>query len=205
MFGWLKEKLNSIPGTVAARLLTTVSILLFICGCEQSRSIEWLDWLPGMHRSQILQQLEAAGLHQDGQDREMLVFNYDVLPGVYAEQRAILLFTEDGELDKIYLQVLPFPNSTGNDVLRLYDEVRQQCIRLVGVPTWEIVEGNGSGPDLLRDLTWGRAVRMAQWEDRTRSMRMGIPERVDGKVLIELLVTREPLPRSDRMWGAPVF
>ena len=58
--------------------------------------------------------------------------------------------------------------------------------------------------DPLDALARHRLVKLVQWED-DRVVRLGIPYRVDGEVLIGVLITAEHLARTRLDWGSPLF
>ncbi|HKI86210.1 MAG TPA: hypothetical protein VKA53_05660 [Thermoanaerobaculia bacterium] len=123
------------------------------------------------------------------------------LDGVYERQRGILRFDQENRLESIDVQIIPDEESDGREVLRLYAEIRSRLLRRLGSPSWEQAEGDPHRPDLLAALSNGEVTRYLEW-DGTKSIRMGIPLRADGAVLIELEISARPSPREQLAWGS---
>lgn len=122
------------------------------------------------------------------------------LPRVFDRQITTMKFDADGRLVSVSIQIMPPFNSRPEDVLRLYRDVRGELLRAYGAPAWERTEGSAEGGNLLLRLNTGEVVRMLEWH-RPHTVRAGIPRRVDGRILVEVWITAERLPRSELFWG----
>jgi len=160
-----------------------------------------LDLEPGTSRPEVVRLLADAGLEGGDAGGELVVAG-PVLAEVFAAQRALFRFDRDGALSSFSVQVRPDPGSDGREVLRLWDDVRHEFIRTLGPPAWERDEVPPGDP--LVALAARRLVKLVQWEDG-RTVRLGIPHRIDGDVLVEILVTRDHLARTRLDWGSPRF
>lgn len=127
-----------------------------------------------------------------------------VLPSIFEEQRALLVLDASGRVSAVHLQFLPEPGSRATEVLRLYADVRAALTRALGRPAWERAEGTVRGPDALLRLSDGTAIRYLQWEG-SPTVRAGFPRRIDGEVLVEVVILAGPLPRREERWGTRLF
>lgn len=163
------------------------------------------DLAPGTGRAELERALAADGVSVSSRGARELVVEAAVIPGVFELQRTLLRFDAAGTLTTASVQVLPVPGSSGEDVLELYAEVRHELLRRLGPPAWTREEGAVGEPGLiLMALTGGDLVRIVQWEGAFTT-RMGIPQRVDGDVVVEVLLSEEALPRYRLDWGAGSF
>ncbi len=181
---------------------------LFACvllhGCATLPSIDALQWQAGTPRKQIEAELHDAGALTRAPAPDRLVVFATLLPSIYASQRGLLVFSANGTLEQMHVLVEPLPQSSVTDVMRLYEEVRALCVRRAGSPDREYAEGDDADPNLLHDLTTGRYTRMVQWNDGG-TLRMGIPQRTDGQIVIEIELSGRRLPLKDGFRGASPF
>lgn len=133
---------------------------------------------------------------------QRIVKNVEAIPRLFESQNLVLHAGEEGTLAAIHVQIVPDSGLTGADVLRLADDVRSRLIARFGAPAWERREGRARGEEVVFALSNGEVVRMSQWETKDRSIRAGIPRRIDGKVIVEIAITRERLPRGELFWSA---
>jgi len=161
-----------------------------------------LDLAPGMPRARVEQVLAEADLGGGKENDGEILLLAPVLPEVFAAQRALLRFDDGGSLRTVSIQIRPDRGADGRELLRLWDDVRHELIRALGAPAWERDEVPPGDP--LEALARRRLVKLVQWEDG-HVVRLGIPYRVDGEVLIEVLITSEHLARTRLDWGSPLF
>jgi hypothetical protein len=114
-------------------------------------------------------------------------WNVEVISGIFERQDVVR------RGDAVHVQIVPDRGASLAEILRLADDVRLKLKKQHGTPSWERQEEHG-------DLHV--KVRTTQWETPQRTIRVGIPRRVDGKVLVEIAITRRPLPRTDPFWSA---
>lgn len=148
--------------------------------------------------------IEAAtsGMAFSSRGRQLVARNIEAIPRLFESQTVVLQADEDARLAAIHIQIAPGSGSTGSEVLRLADQVRSRLIDRFGVPSWERREGRAPADQILFALSSGEIVRMAQWQMEGRTVRAGIPRRIDGRVIVEIAITEEPLLRDDLFWSA---
>jgi hypothetical protein len=160
--------------------------------------------MPGASREDIARRMEAAGIRGDlgGHD---VVFDARLLDEIFEVQRARLRFGSGGSLSELDLQITPGPGADALEVLDLYEETLEALLDRFGPPAWERREGAVRDPrQALIDLATGELVVEAQWEGE-HTVRLGIPSRADGEILVEVLITSRRLSRSVHTWGGDRF
>jgi hypothetical protein len=88
--------------------------------------------------------------------------------------------------------------------MTLYNTVRDWMISRLGAPAWQRVEGTAVPEELLEALSRGKVFRLLQWEN-TYAIRLGIPRRASGDVLIEIMIATTMLPKGSKFWGGRRF
>lgn len=176
-------------------------VVLVLAGSAVARA-GILDLAPGTPRGRVEQVLAEAEIDGAKARDDEILLAAPVLPEVFATQRALLRFDDDRRLRTVAIQIHPDPGADGRELLRLWDDVRHELIRSLDAPAWERDEVPPGDP--LEALARRRLVKLVQWEDG-HVVRLGIPYRVDGEVLIEVLITSEHLSRTRLDWGSPLF
>lgn len=122
-------------------------------------------------------------------DQPLIVWNAEAIAGVFETQKIVMKIDSARRLRAVHVQITPDSNATAADLARLVDDVRRRLAEKLGRPAWE----------RAGDL---RLARTTQWETRSRTVRAGIPARIDGKLLVEIAITPRPLPRAEEYWSA---
>lgn len=167
-------------------------------------ALDLLSLAPGTKRAEIVARLAKAHVEASKGERGSLVLDEPLLPDIFERQRTLLEFDGEGRLTSVHLRVVPESGATGDEVLRLYEDVKNRLLKLLGRPAWERREGDAAPDEILYALSNGDLVRVIQWEGPT-TIRAGIPRRVDGEIAIEILITRDRISRTEEYWGAPEF
>ncbi len=157
----------------------------------------------GTSRSELVRELEAVRV-KPWESGSRLETATTVFPEVYEAQHTILAFDEANRLASIHLTFEPEPGSRGPDLLRLYDDVRKLLLDRLGRPAWERREGTATSDEILYAISNGELVRTIQWEDPKRTIRAGIPRRIDGELKIEILIVPERIPKGAEFWSEPM-
>jgi len=158
----------------------------------------------GAERAEVLRTVEEAGWRHSRFDRRGLLVEGDLVPELFLRQSALLELDAENRLSRIDVALWPPEGSDGSDVLRSYEDLVRALSRRLGPATWEEASGTAPSRELLVALRDGRVVRCLQW-DGPPSVRAGIPLRTDGRVVLQILVTDEPLDRGRRLWGRDDF
>lgn len=158
----------------------------------------------GTPGAEVAERLRGEGLRPLPRRDGSLVVEGMVLPEVYEVQRTLYEVGEGGSLRAIHVVVEPDPGAGGDEVLRLYEEVARALARRLGPPAWERAIGRPRSGAALAALAAGSVERTAGW-DGDPQVRVGIPRRTDGRLVIAILVSRESLPRDLRAWGREDF
>jgi hypothetical protein len=159
-----------------------------------------LAWQPGVPRIELEAALHGAGWRFDPWGSRGLRVERTVLPGVFAEQRALLELDARDALSGVTIHLLPLRDDRGEALLDLYAEARALLLRRLGRPTWAREEGAG------RDLVDARGsigeswLRCLQWEGPF-TVRLGIPRVPTGELRVEIRLATEQLPPPEGYWG----
>lgn len=119
------------------------------------------------------------------------------IPGILEQQRVIVTADATGtRIVAVHVQVIARRGATTRELLALYEDVRRRLVERFGSPEWEVRDDAGAEP-----------VMTSQWPrsgDRPL-MRAGIPRRLDGRAVVEVVVTGRSIPRTEMFWGADEF
>lgn len=133
---------------------------------------------------------------------QLVARSVEVFPAIFDSQDLVLRSDAERRLGAVHVQIVPDEGATGSDVLRLFDGVRAELRSKFGAPAWERREGEARGEEILGALERGEVVRLSQWDTPAGAVRCGIPRRVDGRVIVEMMITKTPPPRGELFWGA---
>jgi len=200
-------------GEPAISLLAAVVVALTLTTPAAGRPAQGIAELvalrPGLLRPAVEELLAAQGFRALAIDRDLLLIEEPLMERVFEVQQTILRFDGmgigTGRLAAVHLRIEPDPGSSGAEVLRLYSQVRAELIRVLGRPAWERAEGFAPPGEIVYALSDGSLVRYLQWELDGRTVRAGVPRRVDGKLYLEVAITAERLPRHEAFWGLQAF
>ena len=184
-----------------------ILILLFLCISLFPAAGECLDILslePGMSRESVKEMLRWESVRLTGYGKDALLLTIPVVPGIIERQRCLLEFDSRGVLSSVDIQIIPERDSSGTHVMSLYDTVRDWMISRLGTPAWQRIEGRAVPEELLEALSKGKVYRLLQWEN-SYAIRLGIPRRASGDVLIEILIAPRMLPKGSKFWGGRRF
>jgi hypothetical protein len=162
------------------------------------------DLQPGTGRAALEATLADANLRTARWGRRALLTTGPLLASVYASQRALLELDAEDRLRLAWIVVEPDPESDGAELLRLYEQVKTDLLRTLGPATWEHSSGQAPSREILGALASGRVERTIQW-DGPLAVRAGIPPRADGRLVVQNVLSAEPLERGQRLWGREGF
>jgi hypothetical protein len=175
--------------------------LVLVFSASPAIGFDFFEITPGSTRDEVEDLLKDAGLRYRFPDPSRIEVRANVLSGVFELQRAIFEFGVDGRLDTATVEITPAMNSDGLEVLELYDEVASLLLRRLGRPTRECATGMIQSPgQILVGLGTGEVERLMEWETES-FVRIGIPRRVDGKILVVVAVSNHAFPGNDLFWG----
>ena len=183
--------------------LTTVSlvVLTLVLVPSPSSGLDLFDITPGIARSEVENLLQKAGLRYRSSESSKIEIRANLLSGIFELQRAVFDFGTDDRLDTATVEITPAFDSDGFEVLELYDEVTSSLLRRLGSPARERSTGTvSSAGRVLVGLSTGAVERMMEWE-MEYFVRVGIPRRVDGRILVVVAVSGHAFPENDPFWG----
>jgi hypothetical protein len=155
---------------------------------------------PGMARGELDDALRAVGWRATRWGRQGLLLERPVLPGLFAEQRALLELDLGGALRGVTVHLLPARDDRGEALLELYAETRALLLRRLGRPAWAREEGTARDLVAARGAPVGEWLRCLQWEGAFVT-RLGIPRTPGGEPRVEIRLASEELPPADAYWG----
>jgi len=190
---------------IIKRYFTLTFISLFISLIPAAgECLDILSLEPGMSREAVEEMLREESIRSTGYGKDALLLTIPVVPGIIERQRSLLEFDSKGLLSSVDIQIIPERDSTGLHVMSLYDTVRDWMISRLGTPAWQRIEGRAVPEELLEAISRGKVYRLLQWEN-TYAIRLGIPRRASGDVLIEILIAPRMLPKGSKFWGRKRF
>jgi len=157
-----------------------------------------------MSREEVEDMLRWKSIKATVFGKDALLLTIQVVPDVFEQQRSLIEFDSKGFLSFVNIRIIPETGSSGEDVMLLYNNVREWMINELGPPAWERREGYAVPEDLLQAFSRGKVVRFLQWE-KTYAIRFGIPQRANGEVMVEILIAPKMLPRGSKFWGGRRF
>lgn len=167
-----------------------------------SSGLDLFDIAPGSDRSEVEDLLRGAGLRYRTAEPSRIEVRANLLAEVFELQRAVFDFGADGRLDMVMIEITPAFDSTGIEILELYEEVASVLLRRLGRPARERSTGAvGSSAQILVGLSSGEVERMMEWETESH-VRVGIPRRVDGRIAVVVGVSKHAFPPNDPFWGS---
>ncbi len=183
--------------------LTLISIFLcFIPAAGECFDILSLE--PGMPREEVEEMLSEESVQSTGYGKNALLLTMPVVPNIIERQRSLLEFDSKGLLSSVDIQIIPEMDSSGPHIISLYDTVRDWMISRLGPPAWQRIEGRAVPKELLEAISRGKVYRLLQWEN-SYAIRLGIPRRASGDVLIEIMIAPRMLPKGSKFWGRKRF
>jgi hypothetical protein len=179
-----------LASATVATLLVVGSTLAGAAAPRPATGFDLRALAPGLSRAVVEERLAAAGVRAlPGRPRELRVEG-PLIPRVFARQSARLELDGDGLLLRAAVQIVPAPGSTGEDLLTLYDDVFAELLRALGRPAWDQRQGRSRRGDELWALASGELVRAAEWR-LPHPLRLSIPRRGDGRMLVEVAIGGE--------------
>jgi hypothetical protein len=182
--------------------------IVFIIGAwfipSEALCLDLLDLEPGMTRSEVERMLWWKSLRARDVREDSIILSLQLIPVIPEQQRTILKFDNERRLFSVNLQIFPAHNSSGEDIISLFQNAREWLIGRLGPPEWERREGSAPPDEILDALKSGAMVRVLQWEN-SFIIRFGIPQRVSGKILVEVLVAPLMFPKGSKFWGGRLY
>ncbi len=183
--------------------LTFISLLLCLIPAA-GECFDILSLEPGMSREAVEEMLHEESIRSTGYGKDALLLTIPVVPDIIERQRSLLEFDSKGLLSLVDIQIIPERKSSGQHIISLYDTVRDWMISRLGPPAWQRIEGRAVPEELLMALSRGKVYRLLQWEN-SYAIRLGIPRRASGDVLIEIMIAPRMLPKGSKFWGRKRF
>jgi hypothetical protein len=182
--------------------------LLFILGTwlipSEALCLDLLDLKPGMNRSEVERLLWWESLKAQDVREDSIILDLQLIPVIPEQQRTMLKFDHERRLFSVNLQIFPAYKSSGEDIISLFKNTREWLISRLGPPEWERREGSATSEEILDALKSGAMVRVLQWEN-SFIIRFGIPQRVSGKILVEVLMAPLMFPKGSKFWGGRLY
>lgn len=151
---------------------------------------------PGMTLTDAKNLLGEQGIRTSVDLEGLKVFEATALPQLSQRQR-IGLAHEAGDVDTLAL-VLDVDNpADGIGLIRQYEEVRRVFLDSLGNPS-EFLDRGDVVPNVADAIRAGTFIRLTEWRVAGGTVRMGLPQRLDGQVRIEIQYTRLPLTSQTR-------
>lgn len=127
------------------------------------------------------------------------VFEEQYFQNISERQRMVLGGTDGGALDVAAVLITPDVARGGAALEQLFVDVRSELIKEYGTPN-AFEEGDFSG-DAFQKIAAGQIIRIAEWQLPGGTLRLGLPQRNDGQVLLELQYKRSFPSVQDTRWS----
>ena len=215
-----------MPSRTAAARALTLALLGMLAGAlslgAAPRSVDVLAWSPGMPRADVEAQLATARLRPIRRGPSALLLEAPIFRNVFARQRALLEFDSEERLLGVTVHLEPSRDGAGEELLGLYEEMRELLLGRLGAPSWSREIGSLPPGQALRVLADGGLVRCLQWDERddrdarsersqgagdagvtggVRIVRLGIPKTASSQRRVEIRLVGIALPTPDGFWG----
>ena len=161
----------------------------------------FLDRLrPGAVIDESFNQLERAGISGAVPFGRALVFEESYFSRVRNRQRLVLVQDETRDQLEAAAVIIDVEEARGPQGLRsLIDEVRDELTSVYGRPT--VFERGEIGRNISDDIQNGSFIYIAEWDLPDGRIRMGIPERLDGQVRLEVQYQTSFPPVDETDWS----
>jgi len=158
---------------------------------------------PGTPMAEVFERLRAAGFGEPEQLDRQWIYRTPVFQQIFQAQRLILI-ERDGQLERAAVVIVPEETGDPDRFDQEFERIRRAMIGRWGTPSDTYDEGE-YGDDVWSAIRRGRAIRLTEWRRAGSLLRFGIPQRLDGQLLLELQVARRfPEPRDTR-WSIDEF
>ena len=140
-----------------------------------------------------------AGISSGVSTPDSIIYDARIIDTIDQRQRLVVL-SSAGLVDKIAV-VIDFDDTGRPDsAARIFGRVREALIRRLGAPQTSYETGE-FGPNFTADVIAGRFTRVDEWYTGRGVLRLGIPQRLDGQVRIEIQhAKRFPQPQRT-LWS----
>lgn len=194
-FGKIPESERRVSGPAAA----APSLEERIAAAEGSRLA--LDvFLPGAPLDDafvIMEEAEILGAVPVG---PAFLFEERYFENIFERQRFALVPDSSGVmLETAAVLVTPDIARGAAELEELLIRAQAEVTRLYGPP--EAFEEGDFGADAFADIAAGRLIRVFEWRLDNGLLRLGLPQRLDGQVGLELQYRRNFPPPSDPRWS----
>jgi hypothetical protein len=169
--------------------------------------VELLAWSPGLPRAEVESQLGAGKVRPIRRGQDALLVESPLLRNLFARQRALLEFDEEGKLASVTVHLLPDRDGAGRELLQLYEDARELLLQRLGTPSATRERGTLPAGQELRALGDGSIVRCMDWElaadagSSAHIVRLGIPRSASSESRVEIRIVGAALPPPEAMWG----
>lgn len=159
----------------------------------------FLSLRPGSLLRVINSRLAAVPTEPPCRQCDLLVYETPLLPDIHPRQR-LVLERQGNAVEKAWLVIDLADTGAFTSPAKLYNEIRSRLIKQLGQPN-AIIETGEFSDTLASDLASARFARLMEWSTPDGVVRLGIPERLDGRVRIELVQAERLGPTQERRWG----
>ncbi|MBC8412870.1 hypothetical protein H8E50_04265 [bacterium] len=167
---------------------------------QTAGSIFITDMPSGADLVDAQERLALAGATGPVGQGEFLIYDMPMFAKVDERQR-VVLEKAGNSVSRTWLVI--GEDFTGNiDELRdAFEQTRSAIIKMMGQPS-QIVEKGEYTASLLEDISARRFVRLMEWQTQSGVLRLGIPERLDGRLRVEAVYSGNQIkPLKETRWA----
>ncbi|MDD3445759.1 MAG: hypothetical protein PHS60_10140 [Zavarzinia sp.] len=148
----------------------------------------------------LRRRLAEAGFGTGARVGTLHVYDARLFENVDNLQRFALV-ERDGAVDRLVAVVELVDPASATEAGRLFQRIEQDLARRYGPPTDAVDEGQFTGGDFQAMVADGTIARVREWQFADGVLRLGIPQRMDGRARIELQFGATMPPIRFKRWS----
>jgi hypothetical protein len=188
--------------TKVSESAAAAAAIIFLMGAAAPVHIDPFELIVGSRIESVISEMTERGMILHTRGSLHVARSTAAIPRLFERQDLVLVEDIGGRLSAVHVHIIPEWSASGPEILRLFEDVRAHLIGRLGRPSWERREGQARGDGILEAFGNGELTHVTQWDSPGRSIRTGVPRRVDGRVLVEIRITRERQARNEMFWSA---
>ena len=154
---------------------------------------------PNSDLDQQAKRLKHDGFLGSTLQKGLLSYETPLLTSIDQRQRLVLV--HNGKVIKESVLIIEFDDiGNADSAVQTFERVRQELLKLYGQPFRSFEKGVFTA-NYVSDIYTEKLIRVMEWQTKGGIIRFGIPRRLDRKVRMEILHSREILPLKKTNWS----
>jgi hypothetical protein len=187
-----------LPGSPGVNITDTTPVPKALDETSTAIPALW-QFHPGISVSSVKNRMKSAKALIAETLPGIVVYETRLLKSIYERQRVGLIH-DSGKLTKSALIVEIENPGSSESIMQSYEQVQKVLLDNLGKPAQFFERGDVSA-SLATDIRNGHFIRLIEWDINGAVLRMGIPRRLDNKILIEVQFASSFPVKSDPFWS----